>query len=278
MKTRIYQICYSPETLANVPEGFFALDNTANERPDWREYWPIRNFLLNHYLSEDTLYGFLSPKFSSKTNLKYVDVQTFLSSHYTGEDVVSFSPFWDLMSIFKNVFEQGDFFHPGLNETCQMFSDQHLAGLDLKNAITHSGNTIFCNYFIAKKSFWQEWLQIGELLFEASENQSTELSTKLNSVTSYGEQSLPMKIFVQERLATICLLSNKSTNCLNYSSFNLGASTTPFNKFHKESIISDALKRSYSQTNDECYISEFAKLRNQIIEKLSNPNMDRGGL
>ena len=58
MKTRIYQICYSKETLANVPVGFLVLDNVANERPDWREYWAIRNFLLNNYLSEDTLYGF----------------------------------------------------------------------------------------------------------------------------------------------------------------------------------------------------------------------------
>ncbi len=271
MKTCIYQICYSPETLANVPQGFLTLDNSANERPDWREYWAIRNYLLNNYLSEDTLYGFFSPKFSSKTSLDHAKVQTFLAENYSGQDVVSFSPFWDLMSIFKNVFEQGDFFHPGLSDTCQNFANLHVAGIELKDAITHSENTIFCNYFLAKKTFWKEWLILGELLFEASEYQKTELAEKLNASTSYGEQRVPMKVFVQERLATICLLANKNIKCLNYSPFAIGASTTPFNNFYHEAVISDALKRAFTQTSNHSYLNEFSTLRERIINKLSQP-------
>jgi hypothetical protein len=269
MKTCIYQICYSQETMANVPEGFLVLDNLANERPDWREYWAIRQFLLNNYLCEDTLYGFFSPKFSSKTSLNYVKVQAYLAEHYSGQDVVSFSPFWDLMSIFKNVFEQGDFFHPGLTETCQMFANQYVAALDLKGAITHSGNTIFCNYFLAKKSFWAEWLKLGELLFQASEKQQDELSKRLNAETSYGAQRVPMKIFAQERLVTICLLSNKETKCLNYSPFEIGASTTPFNQFFHEAVLSDALKRAFTITGSHTYLNEFSLLRNRIISNIN---------
>jgi hypothetical protein len=268
MKTSIYQICYSAETLAEVPEGFKLLDNTANERPDWREFWAIRNFLKNHYLSEDTLYGFLSPKFKSKTSLDNAKIQAYLAENYSGQDVISFSPFWDLMSIFKNVFEEGEFFHPGLSETCQMFSDQCIAGIDLKDATTHSGNTLFCNYFLAKKTFWNEWLKLGELLFEASEKGTNELAKRLNANTSYGLQSVPMKVFVQERLATICLLANKNFKTLNYNSFAIGASTTPFNRFYKEAIIGDALKRAYMQTGYKTYFNEFSNLRNSIIEKL----------
>ncbi len=271
MKIQIYQICYSPQTLENIPEGFLVLDNLENERPDWREYWAIREFLLNNHLSEDTLYGFFSPKFQSKTTLDHFKITEFLKSNYKDEDVVSFSPFWDLMSIFKNVFEQGDFFHPGLSVTCQIFANQHIATFNLKDSITHSENTIFCNYFLAKKSFWKEWLSLGELLFNASENQVSELAKKLNDTTSYGALRLPMKIFVQERLATICLLANKKFNCLNFNSFSIGASTTPFNKFYQESIISDALKRAYTQTGNQIYLNEFSSLRDSIIQKLSHP-------
>lgn len=270
MKTCIYQICYSPETMSNVPEGFLALDNLANERPDWREYWAIRQFLLKNHLPEDTLYGFFSPKFSSKTSLDHTKIQTYLAEHYSGQDVVSFSPFWDLMSIFKNVFEQGDFFHPGLTETCQMFADQHIAAIDLKDSITHSGNTIFCNYFLAKKSFWEEWLKLGELLFQASEKNQGELSKKLNAETSYGTQRVPMKVFVQERLATICLLSNKEIKCLNFSPFEIGASTTPFNHFFHEAVLSDALKRAYVHTMNAAYLNEFSAIRENIIQKLKH--------
>jgi len=109
MKIQIYQICYSEETLAKIPEGFLALDNSDNIRPDWREYWPIRNFLLNNTLSDDVLYGFLSPKFTDKTLLDYQGIQEFINVKYKNEDIVTFSPFWDLCSIFKNIFEQGDF-------------------------------------------------------------------------------------------------------------------------------------------------------------------------
>jgi len=269
MKTQIYQICYSPETLASVPEGFLTLDNLRNERPDWREYWPIRNFLLSNHLSDDVLYGFMSPKFTSKTGLKYEDIQQFLKSNYENHDIVSFSPFWDLSCIFKNVFEQGDFFHTGLANACQEFSESHLSGIDLINSITHSENTIFCNYFLAKKRFWILWLELGELLYEASNKEGTDLSIKLNSETNYGIQKLPMKIFIQERLASICLLLNKNIKCLAYDSFKIGPSNTLFNQFLSESILSNSLKFSYEKTHNEVYLEKFSEIRNEIIKKIN---------
>jgi hypothetical protein len=128
----------------------------------------------------------------------------------------------------------------------------------------------FAIYFLAKKSFWKEWLSLGELLFNASENQVSELANKLNDTTSYGEQRVPMKVFVQERIATMCLLANNKFNCLNFNSFAIGASTTPFNNFYHEAVISDALKRAYSQSGNHVYLEEFSSLRDSIIQKLSS--------
>jgi len=269
MEIKIYQICYSAETMEKIPNGFLLLDNLKNQRPDWREYWAIRNFLINNNLSDDTLYGFFSPKFSQKTNLDFKKIQDFLLLKYKGEDVVSFSPFWDLMGVFKNTFEQGDFFHPGLMEVCQNFADEHLCGIDVKGAVTHSGNTIFCNYFLAKKSFWKEWLAMGEKLFHLSETQESGLAVRLNEVTNYGAERVPMKVFVQERVATICLLINKNFKCLNYNSFDIGSSTTMFNTFRSESILSDALKRIFTETGHQVYLDEFYNIRNNIIGKLN---------
>ena len=80
MKNQIYQIYYSEATKAQNDLGFLPLDNLANERPDWREYWPIRNFLLKNELAENTSYGFFSPKFKDKTNLEASDVVNFISN------------------------------------------------------------------------------------------------------------------------------------------------------------------------------------------------------
>jgi hypothetical protein len=223
-------------------------------------------------LSDDVLYGFLSPKFSSKTLLNHEGIQAFLNSHYSQEDVVSFSPFWDLSSIFKNIFEQGDFFHPSLSNVCQQFCDQYAAGLNTHHVITHSQNTIFCNYFLAKKKFWIEWLHLGEKLFHCAENDNSQLARALNQTTTYGIQQLPMKIFVQERIATITLLLNSEIKCLAYNTFNTGSSTTPFNQFLNEAVISDSLKMSYSRTRHPFYLNQFGVIRDGIISKMQSVN------
>jgi len=80
-----------------------------------------------------------------------------------------------------------------------------------------------------------------------------------------------MKVFVQERLVSICLLANQHFQCLNYSPFNTGPSTTPFNRFFHEAVISDALKRAYMQTLHPAYLKEFASIRDSIIQQLPIP-------
>lgn len=92
LKINMYQICYSEDTLRNLSNGFLVLDNLNNERPDWMEYWPIRKFLLNNVLNENSYYGFFSPKFQQKTGH---DAETFkkacdgLTNNY---DVIFCSP------------------------------------------------------------------------------------------------------------------------------------------------------------------------------------------
>ncbi|VAW82716.1 hypothetical protein MNBD_GAMMA14-1341 [hydrothermal vent metagenome] len=39
MDIQIYQIAFSAETPAQVESGYRVLDNLANPRPDWREFW-----------------------------------------------------------------------------------------------------------------------------------------------------------------------------------------------------------------------------------------------
>ena len=82
---QIYQIQYA--SLQEIDPGFEVLDNSANERPDWFEYWPIRNYLLNQALDEGAFYGFLSPKFRIKTSLKFEAVRDFIQTCDAGAEV-----------------------------------------------------------------------------------------------------------------------------------------------------------------------------------------------
>lgn len=264
------QICYSPQTLSELPEGMLALDYQDNARPDWREYWPIRQFLLNNVLADNTLYGFFSPKFGYKTGLGSADVQAFIHQDSGQHDAYFFSPFWDLSSFFINIFEQGDFFHPGLTQASQKFVDSIGLSTPVKFQVTHSQNTVFCNYIVANKTFWLKWLALGERLFFAAEHPEADpqLQALLKDDTTYGEQRLPLKVFLLERLATLLLLNEPALKAKGYDCFQLSPSITPLNQFFNEAVQCNALKMAYDQSASPFNLHAFMNLRNQVFQQL----------
>lgn len=261
--TEVLQICYSEETLQSVPSGFSVLDNLENLRPDWREFWPIRQYLLNHELDDDVFYGFFSPRFIYKTQLNIDVIRNQVNFYGRENDVLIFSPFWDLSAFFRNPFLQGDFFHPGLLETSQAFSDA--AGLDvsLADLVMHSENTVFCNYFVARKCFWLKWLEMAELLYEYSEKESGALHGLLNKGTLYSKSVLPQKIFVQERLASM-ILAGRRFRSRAWNMFELPASITPLNNFLSEAVQANALKLAYEEYGLKEYVDGYDGLRRRV--------------
>lgn len=260
---QLFQICYTEETLQSIPSGFGVLDNLSNERPDWREFWPMRNYLMSHALEDNVFYGFFSPRFSYKTGLDFEKINEFTRQHGTDNDVLIFSPFWDLSSLFLNPFEQGDFFHPGLMACSQQFIQSVGKDLRLPELVMHSDSTAFCNYFIAKKKFWLHWLELGEKLFQSAEDQGMPLAQALNQNTIYGHDFLPKKIFIQERLVNI-LLAGPEFKAKSWGMFGLPCSVTPLNQYKSQAVTANALKLAYSQTGDVLYLSEFRQLRDKV--------------
>ncbi len=157
-ETHIYQIYYSDTTREALVSGFDGLDNTLNARPDWREYWPIRNYILNKPMNADAFYGFFSPKFSSKTNLDSAAVFDFVALHTGCADVILFSPFFDQITYPVNMFEQGALQHADIMQTFRECVQLVAPGIDFDSLVMDSTNTVFCNYFVAKPNFWNVWL------------------------------------------------------------------------------------------------------------------------
>jgi len=101
-----FQIFYNNATKASLDPDFEPLDNSANERPDWYEYWPMRSYFSASALDESAYYGFFSPLFFRKTQLSGKQVLAFASQ--AGEaDAITFSPHPCHGACFYNVFEQG---------------------------------------------------------------------------------------------------------------------------------------------------------------------------
>jgi len=249
---KLYQILNHYTSPSALDPGFLVLDNSANLRPDWYEYWPIRNFLLAQPLDEAVFYGFFSPKFKLKTNLSATQAHAFLRDA-AAADVVLFSPSIQNTAYHLNVFAHGEAECPGLLDLSKALFARLGIATDLDSMISDSRNTVNSNYFAAKPRFWRAWLAITEALFAIAETPGDPLGARLCAPTSYrGRVATPMKTFVIERIASWLVHD---------PSFTVRA-RDPFvarNRIYKlpVAIICDALKIAYATQGRSQYKDMF---------------------
>jgi hypothetical protein len=269
---QIYQILNHYTPREELDPGFEVLDNSGNERPDWFEYWPIRKFLLNQALDENTFYGFLSPKFKLKTSLSSADVREFILSAGSAVDVVLLSPSIHNSAYYLNVFEHGDAEHPGLKRVAKALFDRLELFSDLDSLVSDSRNTVHSNYFIAKPRFWRAWLAINEKMYAIAETPGDALGEALSAPTTYrGATHVQMKIFVMERIATWLLTSGSEFTA---------AVRDPFvarSRIYKlpVAVMCDALKIAYATQGRSQYKDVFLLLRG--LRKFLNLQIRLGG-
>jgi hypothetical protein len=254
----IYQIFYSDETRAALDPGFLQLDNSANVRPDWREYHPIRAFLLNVPLDEQRFYGFLSPKFGQKGCVDSAGVHAFCEAH-PDVDAVLFSPFIDLQAFFLNSFLQGEYFHPGLVEASTAFFSSIGYDVDLQSAVMDYRRSVFCNYFAAKPRFWRAWLDINERLYQAAEQGGAAAGLLTARTDHDGHEDVEFKIFIQERTADLLLATQPHWKAVAYP--HSRPSALPL--FSDDAALvfqADALKGAFLDTGNRQHLDEYRAL------------------
>ncbi|WP_198320970.1 methyltransferase domain-containing protein [Azohydromonas aeria] len=259
----LFQIAYSEATLAAVEPGFAVLDNLANPRPDWFEYWPIRRFLLEQPLDEAAFYGFFSPKFGQKTSLTAQQVRDFVAAAAPRADVVLFSPQPDMGAFFLNVFEQGETFDPGLIDACTALLEAIGRPAPLRELVMDSRQVVFSNYFVARPAFWREWLALNEALFAVCEGPESVLRQALCQPTSY-RGAAQRKVFVQERMASLLLVTQPRWRSVAHDPFGFGWSMSKLREHPMDAFVSDALKLAWREQRFPEYLSAFANVRESL--------------
>jgi hypothetical protein len=260
---QLYQIAYSPQTLAEIEPGYLVLDNLDNARPDWYEYWAIRRFLQNETLDDTAFYGFFSPKFGRKTGWSHERVTGFVQAHAAETDVYLFSPQPDMGAFFLNVFEQGETFDPGLIAAYSGFLDSIGRSADLRGMVMDSRQIVFSNYFVARPAFWREWLVLNEALFAACEAPASELQQALTLPTTYPGNA-QRKVFLQERAASFLLATQPQWRTKAADPFTMGWSMTRFREHPTQAFISDALKIAFREQGYPEYMAAFAQVRDHF--------------
>lgn len=278
-EARLYQICYSQQSQSELDPGFAALDNLANERPDWREYWPIRRFLLSEQLDAESYYGFFSPKFRAKTGLDAGTVRAFIRGQCAAADVISFSPYFDQMAFYSNIVEQVIGPHGECLETFKQCAALIAPGFALDRCIMTSVDTIFCNFFVAKPRFWSQWLRSCELIFALGERAATPLGRDLNRPAAHGAGTAPVKVFVIERVASLLLWSQPQWVASTFSPLKLPLSPAIIAKRLSipDFVTLDSMKLAYTRTGAEPYLRYYRQLRQTIIDRLTAQSAQRAG-
>jgi 2-polyprenyl-3-methyl-5-hydroxy-6-metoxy-1,4-benzoquinol methylase len=265
---RIHQIYYSEQTRAELDPGFLPLDNSANERPDWREYWPIRRFLLDRELEPDCYYGFLSPKFKQKTTLTATAAHDFVRLRAGTADVISFSPFFDQMAFPLNILELAASNHD-CRDTFTQCAQLVAPGFDIERSVMSSLDTVYCNFFVAKPRFWREWLAKCEFVFELAEQGVTPLGQALSRVVTYGTATAPAKVFVIERVASLLLWSQKQWTVACFNPILLPQASAKLLQVAggPDLMVLDSLKVAYTKSGTEHYLALYRHFREQIVQR-----------
>jgi hypothetical protein len=264
----IHQIYYSEPTRAELDPGFLPLDNSANERPDWREYWPIRRYLLGSRLDPERYYGFFSPKFRQKTTLTATAVHDYIRRRDGRADVISFSPFFDQMAFPLNIMELAMVDHD-CRDTFAQCAALIAPQFQVNRSVMSSLDTIYCNYFVAKPRFWTRWLGKCEQLFGIAEEGLTPLGQALNRVVNYGAVTAPAKVFVIERVASLLLWSETEWAVDTYDAALLPNASTRLLEIASspDLLVLDALKIAYAKSGAERYLTLYGHFRDKLIQR-----------
>ena len=266
MKKNILQIHYDEASRRMLDPGFIPLEIVGNPRPDWREYWGIRNYFLDNTLNADAYYGFLSPIFHSKTGLQAHQVEAFMDSN-PGADVYTFSPTMSDAACYLNVFEQGNRRHPDMLPITSALMGELGLDVDIRALVNDFRSTVFCNYIIAKPAFWDKWFAINERMFQIAEAGDSELARKLTANTDYGKSTVQMKVFIMERIGSLVMALMPELNVVNLNIGAMRVGNPMFYPCRDEMVTLDALKVAYQRSGDYAYLQRFRALRHEVLRR-----------
>ena len=215
VNTKIFQIYFKPELEKHCDPLFVPLDNTANPRPELRE-WDVWDREHEQRLSEDLDYwGYVSWKFKEKTNLTGQQALNHIIAN-PGYDVYLFNPCIVNEALWPNSWYQGDIWHKGISSIANTFLDRvGYKDVDVLSILLDRNKTVFANYVVGNEKFWTKFMDFSRRLFTEADKdpEFKELVFGAGHSNYAHDNSLPMFTFLIERLIPTFIELEGLTSC-----------------------------------------------------------------
>ena len=156
----LFQVMDRPGLVPAPVDGMESLPAPGPEEAAWGEYGPVSRCLKALVTHEDIHYGFLPPDFQLRTGYTLSAVTQFAETHGAGHDALLFSDHPHNVALFRNVFERGDFFAPGLLAWARRWARSLGAPHDPGTLVMAAGDMVLSNCFLARPRFWRRWLEL----------------------------------------------------------------------------------------------------------------------
>jgi hypothetical protein len=198
----LYQIYFRSSQREHIEPAFIPFNNSRNPKPEWHEY---QTFLSEHEKGawdESSYYGYVSWKFGMKTGVSGRSFLDFIQLN-PGADVYFINPFHEYALTFKNVWSQGEYFHPGMTALAADVFREIGLDIDVKGMINGEWDTAFCNYWVARPSFWRRYLPYIRAILDLADciDRTSSLAERLNAPVP-RHVSATYLTFVLERIFT----------------------------------------------------------------------------
>lgn len=207
---KIYQIWYDSNSKSKLDfKGIIPYDNTVPAKPNEFEYGVMRQLYFNEetWKKNDKL-GVISWKFKQKTNKHPHEFVDWIKKN-SGGDIYHINPFTN-MKVFNNAWEQGEHFHPGLMEVVKILFEKSNLDLELLT-IPHIPKVLcYCNYWVAKKEFWDLYMSYTEPLYKSVYDTNQNLQDKLFHIKADVQINSGMFSFIFERMFSTVLAKHQT--------------------------------------------------------------------
>ncbi|ESK56742.1 hypothetical protein [Acinetobacter tjernbergiae] len=217
MAVNLYQLQYDDETSALPESGFLTYDCRATPEFLKREVAHLIRFYDDVVVDADVndYFALLSPKFNYKTGLTASDITAFIREN-DQQDIYLFNPYPMHVYNFMNVWEQAEVNHPEIISIVNYLFCQARIGFRASDLHRNSLNqVVYCNYWVAKKSFLDEFIKFLKKLDHTIELMPSCQKNIYFNRTEYKVDAC-FYPFVFERMITTFLFINHQYKSLSY--------------------------------------------------------------